>query len=134
VTTVDARWSRACLTTKIADYHQLLSTREVVDEHCSTRDFADLILETSTPALLYLDPPYFVQGNALYQQGFTLDDHMRLAACLRQTSHAWLLSYDDCQDIRDLYSWAQIEAIPVWNGNRRCQGHELLIAPHDQGR
>jgi DNA adenine methylase len=76
-------------------------------------DVAELIEDISCSSLLYLDPPYFVKGNDLYQFGFSREDHARLSTTLKNTQHAWLLSYDDCPEIRELYKWACIEAIDV---------------------
>ena len=59
--------------------------------------------------LMYLDPPYFLADQKrAYTKPFELVDHLRLEAILRQLNHAFLLSYDDCEEIRDLYSWAHI--------------------------
>jgi DNA adenine methylase len=71
------------------------------------------VLGGSVPALVYLDPPYFQAGRVCYRNSFNLTDHQRLAAALRRTNHQWVLSYDDCPEIRDLYRWARIVAIPV---------------------
>jgi DNA adenine methylase len=48
-----------------------------------------------------------------YQHAFGIDDHRRLAAALRDTQHFWVSSHDDCDEIRDLYSWACVEPIRV---------------------
>ncbi len=62
----------------------------------------------------YLDPPYLIK-NSLYgkkgdaHKGF---DHQRLASLLRNRAH-WLLSYNDCEEIRDLYSGFHI-LTPNW--------------------
>jgi len=74
---------------------------------------AEEIQDTDRRSLLYLDPPYYVKGNDLYQHGFTVDDHQRLANALRHTEHAWVLSYDDCCEVRQLYNWANVESLQV---------------------
>lgn len=59
--------------------------------------------------LMYLDPPYFLADQKrAYTKSFTLEDHLRLEKMLRNADYAFLLSYDDCQEVRDLYSWAHI--------------------------
>lgn len=59
--------------------------------------------------LMYLDPPYFLADQKrAYTKSFKLDDHLRLEKMLRDLGHAFLLSYDDCPQIRELYSWAHI--------------------------
>ncbi len=60
-------------------------------------------------ALLYLDPPYFLADQKrAYTQPFQLKDHLRLERALRNLKHAFLLSYDDCPEVRALYKWAHI--------------------------
>ena len=110
---IDCRWSPDYICKKIDKLHELFSELEMREGCCTSDDFADVIYDEQHPAILYLDPPYFVKGNDLYQYGFALEDHERLADLLRQTSHDWLLSYDDCEEIRKLYSWASMEVIGV---------------------
>ncbi|KKL03797.1 hypothetical protein LCGC14_2622550, partial [marine sediment metagenome] len=64
-------------------------------------------------ALVYLDPPYFEKGGQCYKHSFSEEDHVRLATALRDTHHQWVLSYDDCPEVRDLYSFARIQELPV---------------------
>lgn len=53
--------------------------------------------------LVYLDPPYFVKGKSLYLNSYTANDHHELAAFLRQAKFPWLLSYDNVEEIRNIY-------------------------------
>jgi DNA adenine methylase len=81
--------------------------------------------------MLYVDPPYYDQGPAVYRHSFLDQDHVRLANLLRETDHHWVLSYDDHWRIRDLYEWTQLETLSVTysiarSGTRR---NELLITP-----
>lgn len=74
-------------------------------------DFSEVILAPprGKKLLMYLDPPYFLADQKrAYTKSFKLDDHLRLEKMLRSLPHAFLLSYDDCLQIRELYSWAHI--------------------------
>lgn len=125
---IDCRWSPKTLCKKIDNLHKLISKFVIHDNECSNLDFQQLLDDTTDIALVYLDPPYFVKGNDLYQCGFTYEDHVRLAESLRYTKHSWVLSYDDCPEIRELYQWAFIEELSVnytINGSRAKK--ELLI-------
>lgn len=53
--------------------------------------------------LVYFDPPYYQKGPALYLNHFTHEDHEILRDCIAQCPFSWVLSYDDSQDIVDLY-------------------------------
>jgi len=124
---IDDRWSPDALQLKIDAMHEQLSKIEVRITH---HDFAELITDTSQTALIYLDPPYYVNGNALYQNGFTKDDHLRLAELLKTTKHRWVLSYDDCPEVRALYYWAKIMTVSVnYSIAAPRREQELLICP-----
>jgi len=125
---IDCRWSPAYIATKITKTYQLLSKYQVHQQSCSTDDFSWLLHTQGNSALIYLDPPYYVKGNELYQHGFTNEDHLRLARDLKETNHAWVLSYDDCPEVRELYNWAVIEELQVnYSITTARQKVELLI-------
>src|SRR5260370_25683779 len=128
---IDDRWSPANMQGKIDAIRDQLSKVEV---RFTNQDFAELITDTNKDALIYLDPPYYVKGNALYQHGFTDDDHLRLAGLLKITKHRWVLSYDACPEVRALYHWAQIMPVSVnYSITGARSAHELLISRTDAG-
>ena len=54
--------------------------------------------------VIYLDPPYVDKAAWLYEWSFESAEHADLAsALLNETSYRWLLSYDDHDEVRDLY-------------------------------
>lgn len=108
---VDCRWSPDYICRRIANIHKIFSKFTVRENSCSSLDFSTVIKDTSQPCLLYLDPPYFVKGGDLYQYSFSVDDHIRLANDLKDIDHSWILSYDDCEEIREMYSWARIDEV-----------------------
>lgn len=110
---IDCRWSPEYICKKIDRIHAQLSSMKIQENRCTNLDYKELIADTSYNGLIYLDPPYYVKGNDLYQCGFTYMDHERLAYKLKKTSHEWVLSYDDCDRIREIYDWAFIESVNV---------------------
>jgi DNA adenine methylase len=126
---IDCRWSPDYICKKIDRIHSKLSVFEIRHDSCTSSDFQDLIEDDSRRSLLYLDPPYYIKGNELYQKGFTERDHERLAESLKKTSHKWVLSYDDCPEIRNMYAgWAVIEQIQAnYSINSSRSKPELLI-------
>ena len=127
---IDCRWSPPHMTKQIKHLSEILGPPLKLS--ITAVDFKDTIADTSEKALLYLDPPYYVKGNDLYQCAFTLDDHIRLALALRDTKHKWLLSYDDCPEVRALYKWATIEPLSVkYSITTARTKSELLIYPND---
>lgn len=81
-----------------------------------------------TPTLLYVDPPYWKQGDKLYPCYMKRADHVLLRDLLAKLESPWLLSYDDVPEIRELYRDFQIEKVDVRYSARRIkQETELLI-------
>ena len=108
---IDCRWSPRYICKKIDRIHKLFSEMKSVE--CTDFDFVDLIRAPGDNCIIYLDPPYYKKGADLYQFFFTEDDHKRLSLALQETKHSWVLSYDDCEEIRKLYSWAKITELSV---------------------
>lgn len=57
---------------------------------------------------LFIDPPYFVPGNALYRATMTAADHQDLAARLRRHNGVFAATYDNAPEIREMYTWATV--------------------------
>ncbi|MGR0219521.1 DNA adenine methylase [Agromyces sp. ZXT2-6] len=68
------------------------------------REFVRSIASEADRTLLYVDPPYLVQGERLYLDSLTFDDHLELAEQLRHSNFRWLLTYDaDDRIVSELY-------------------------------
>ena len=86
---------------------------------------------------MYADPPYYsVQQQDHYVHTFDENDHRRLAKLLEKTEHKFFLTYDDCEEVRNMYDWAEIYPIEFFyrldnsqhsNGKRNV-GAELIIS------
>jgi DNA adenine methylase len=75
------------------------------------KDFESLIKVYDRPAaLFYLDPPYY-GTERYYQAQFSQDDHERLCRVLRGINGKFLLSYNDCGYIRDMYRDFNVEGV-----------------------
>ena len=67
------------------------------------QDFETLIKHYDRPdSFFYADPPYF-SSEGMYEVGFGWDDHVRLRDTLKGIKGKFLLSYNDCPEIRELY-------------------------------
>lgn len=115
---------------KTIDYLKEVSDRlnRVVIEN---QDFERLIKTYDRPdALFYLDPPYY-EAEKYYPDRFNPEDHERLRDCLCNIKGKFLLSYNDCQQIRDLYEgYTVIEvdrADNLVNKNESRRYKELII-------
>ncbi len=67
------------------------------------QDFEALIRHYDrTNTFFYCDPPYYT-SEYVYDCGFTWEDHLRLYRVLHNLKGKFLLSYNDCPEIRELY-------------------------------
>ena len=67
------------------------------------QDFETLIKHYDRPeSFFYCDPPYFA-SEYIYECEFGWEDHVRLRDTLAQAKGKWLVSYNDCPEIRKLY-------------------------------
>ena len=79
--------------------------------------------------LIYLDPPYYAKGRMLYYDAYKPDDHAAVAELLADLAGPrWVVSYDDVERIRRLYSFARRREYTIgYSARRRTRGHEVMF-------
>jgi len=55
-------------------------------------------------SLIYLDPPYYNKGSQLYRNFYKPEDHKEIANEIKKVQSPWLVTYDNCNEIRELYN------------------------------
>jgi len=100
---IDCRYNITALKKKIRVCHELLMSRTKV----SNDDFSSYESLTMTNCPAYLDPPYYIKGDSLYPEQMKPAHHEFLAKIL-EIRENWVLSYDDCPEIRQLYTDKQV--------------------------
>ncbi len=120
---------------------ELLST--ILDNVLITNDdYQKLIEKEGDSVFIFLDPPYYsATKSALYGKNGNLHkifDHERLAQTLKESNHKWLITYDDSEYIRELFSFANITEWSLTYGMRNVDkengnqiGKELFISNYD---
>jgi len=53
--------------------------------------------------LIYIDPPYYNKGKELYMNFYNDNNHTELEQTIKKIKNKWLLSYDKCPFIENLY-------------------------------
>ncbi len=95
-------------------------------------DFSRLIQHYDRETtLFYLDPPCVGTEDYYQGQSFGLKDHEKLSSMLREIRGRFVLSYNDCDIVRDLYRHFAIEEVTVrysLNGAIQKEGNELIIS------
>jgi DNA adenine methylase len=125
-------------------WHEVIipASQKLQNTKITNLDFIDVIEAESSVknVLLYLDPPYFKPSKTKhYVNGFNMKDHKRLRDSLKNTRYTFLLSYEDCDEIRDMYSWAHIYQL-AWtyrvgdsnfSDSVRKTGNEIVVTNAD---
>lgn len=104
-------------------------------------DYEKLVLEEGNEVFIFLDPPYWkATKKRLYGKDGDLHltfDHERFAKVMKKCSHKWLITYDDCEKIRELFNFADIYEWELQYGmnnykqKKANKGKELFIANYD---
>lgn len=101
-------------------------------------DYEELVKKEGEKVFIFLDPPYYsATKSALYGKNGNLHksfDHIKFAETMRNCKHKWLITYDDSEYIRDLFSYANIIPWDLTYGMRNVSkssdqtGKELFIS------
>lgn len=99
-------------------------------------DLTTVVTADGEDVFIFLDPPYYT-ASKLYGKSGALHtfDHKKLADLLSSTKHRFLITYDDCPEIRSLYKFANIRPWHLRYGMNNCNvnktsklGKELFIS------
>lgn len=82
---------------------------------------------------VYLDPPYFIQGKALYLSYYNADNHRQLAEYLcGGVPFSWALSYDNVAPIRAMYAELECYTFELnYSAADKKKGSEFIT--HSEG-
>jgi DNA adenine methylase len=81
---------------------------------------------------MYVDPPYYKQGKRLYRYHYAKYQHLLLSRVLREAKVPWLLSYDDCDEVRALYAGLEMREVGIgYSAKERKLGGEVLVSSSD---
>mgnify|MGYP000364874777 FL=1 len=105
-------------------------------------DYEELVKREGENVFLFLDPPYYsATKSALYGKNGNMHksfDHERFAENMKKCNHKWLITYDDSEYIRELFSFANIMPWELMYGMRNVvegsdqKGKELFISNYLQ--
>jgi DNA adenine methylase len=101
-------------------------------------DYSVLLQEPGEDVLIFLDPPYLSKTHSkLYgRKGdlHTCFDHYRFAQLMVECQHKWLITYDDCEEVRQNFAFAHIYEWELQYGmnnymqGKAEKGKELFIS------
>ncbi|MEW9681563.1 DNA adenine methylase [Pseudomonas sp. TE50-2] len=131
--TLDVRFNRETLAERI------LAMAKVNDRIMLTNMDAIDFLKEKLPrgkfrskVFVYFDPPYVNKGQRLYLNSYLSRDHKAVSKYIAsQKALNWLLSYDDTDLVRELYSGFNLFNLPVrYSLQQKKLMQELIIAPN----
>ena len=114
------------------------ANRRLKDTVIENKDFEALIRQYDRPnAFFYCDPPYY-ETEGHYAVVFRKEDHKRLRDTLTGSRGKWMVSYNDCDFIRELYAGYFITAVTRINNlaqryEEGCEFPEVIITNYDPG-
>lgn len=99
---IDARFNRTDLERKIRTISTLSSRIDLYN--LDAVEFLQNELRHYYKTFINFDPPYVVKGGQLYKNAFTEEDHRLLRDNIAQCNRKWIVTYDMCNLVDNLYS------------------------------
>ncbi|MDR0333336.1 MAG: DNA adenine methylase [Dysgonamonadaceae bacterium] len=140
-TTLSGGYSEGAFTGRFTEssIKRLNDLRQIINGSLITNyDYEELLKKEGENVFIFLDPPYYsATKSALYGKNGHLHksfDHERFAEKMKDCQHKWLITYDDSEYIRDLFSFAHITPWNLTYGMRNVsensdqKGKELFIS------
>lgn len=93
-------------------------------------DFKDFLAEVEEDSFIFLDPPYYLKSKLYGKNGDLHEkfDHSSLHHILTHINNSWMLTYNDCPYIRELYSdFRIIDEEWSYGMNKTKKSNEIII-------
>lgn len=88
----------------------------------------DHIAKLKLDCFVYIDPPYFAKGAYLYENHYTKADHVEIAETIGGLKQPWMVSYDNAEQIRRIYSAYDQEQFSIgYSARNHNEGAEVMI-------
>ena len=125
---LDARFNKRELVRRIRKISRYRSRIEVSQEDAT--DFIDRVAgEASLPTVLFVDPPYIDQGDDLYLNNYSVEDHKLLANQICSLGQDWIVTYDHDAAVKHrLYpNQTRLSFSLYYSAQRRRFGREAMF-------
>jgi DNA adenine methylase len=124
---LDARYSKDDLIRriqKVARFRERI-TLTGFDAHVF---LAGWVAPSDEATFIYLDPPYYVKGEGLYQNFYEHAHHVEIATRVDQLTVPWIVSYDAVPQILSLYSQVESRRYSLnYSAAKRYAGSEVMF-------
>lgn len=102
---LDVRYNKENLIQRIKDIAKFKKNIYVYNKEI--RAFIKQILpKYSEKGFVYFDPPYYRKGSRLYKNSLSQEDHIEIAAYIKNSvSCEWIITYDNTDEIKEIYKY-----------------------------
>lgn len=125
---IDARFNKATLIDKI---ECISGYRDRISLSCLDAELflAKIALDVRRKVFVYLDPPYYNKGQALYENHYGHDNHVSLLRALERTGiENWIVSYDNVSQIGSIYHGYPKSFYGLnYSASQRYEGKEVMF-------
>ncbi len=96
---ITARWSCRSTIKRIGEAQKVLQTCKITN-----LPWSEVWDDSEKGISLFLDPPYLKKGAQCYNHSFDIDDHKKLAEKVTSSSCRYVVTVDDCVELRNIWS------------------------------
>ena len=125
---IDARFTKDTLVSRISKIGQY--RKRIRLYNMDAGDFIKQILPgINSKSIVYLDPPYYLQGRELYENHYKEKDHAEVAKLVgKRIKQHWVVSYDNTPAIKKLYSDFRKKSYGInYSAQNHYKGRELMF-------
>lgn len=109
---IDARFGKDNLKQRIRDI--AARKNDIVLYNLDAKELmTDNYLMKFRKVFVNFDPPYVNKGSQLYKNSFKKEDHIDLFNCINKCTKKWIVTYDICDFIGELYDGYRYYLVPV---------------------
>lgn len=93
------RWSQHSTIKRIKKASSILQTCKITN-----LSWEEVLVQADRDTSFFLDPPYLKKGSQCYKHSFDIDDHKRLAEMVTSGKFNYVVTVDDCAELRHVWS------------------------------
>lgn len=128
---IDARFNKKALIEKIEIISALKSYIQIYNKDAKQFLVSSDINIDFLHAFFNIDPPYVNKGPILYENSFSIKDHEDLSSTVKELPYKWIVTYDDSEIIRQLYTGFRMNNFNLqYSAGKAKLGTELAVYSH----
>lgn len=100
---IDARYNKEELVRRINAIANHSKNIKIYEQD-ALKFITQTIPKKKSKGLVFLDPPYYVQGKRLYTSFYNHEDHVKVAEAIKESPlKHWIVTYDNVREINEIY-------------------------------